>query len=137
MVKHSNPNAAASQYRVPNTPQTPSSAIVGLTGVLDYIATWKLTTPRHPVTSRRPTRQGKSFKKCVCGLMANSNRQFKCKKCGVATKWSEPIRTYKRKPSSKKKRKKKPTMASLVAEVQRLKKEQRVQRVKRSLAMCV
>lgn len=130
MVKHSNPNAA--QCRVPNTSQTSSNA--GLTGVLDYIATWNFTPPRRPVTSRRPpTRQGKSFKTCECGLMANSNRQFECKKCGDATKWSTPTRMSARKLGTKKK----PTIASLLAQVQRLKKKQRVQRVKRTLAICV
>jgi len=44
------------------------------------------------ILSRPTTRQGKSFKKCCCGLMAKSNRQKECLECGPETAWAPRVR---------------------------------------------
>lgn len=98
----------------------------------DQCPVWPRTVPR------ADSRQGKSFKTCAkCGRMANSNRQRECIECRASTVWSTPVRRAPRKRRLVKKRKNKHSTAFLLAEIERLKKKQRVARVKRSLAVCV
>jgi hypothetical protein len=107
------------------------SALPQTVAAVQYPA-WSRPVPR------AESRQGKSFKTCAqCGRMANSNRQRECIECRASTKWSAPVRKAPLKRRLAKKRKKTQSTAFMLAKIERLKKKQRVERVKRSLAVCV
>lgn len=124
MVKRSN----AKEFSSARTPRATANCITERVSVSSRASAARKSAPR---TAGAGDRRGKSFKTCECGLMAKSNHQYYCIRCGPVTKWST------HKSGTKYKRRKKDIVASLMKEIARLKKKERVQRVKRSLAISV